>query len=63
MYNLLYNECHSCNYAETSRINCGKYEIVALLGCYATSIGSYESVLRNISEELKSHLHRGGSLK
>jgi hypothetical protein len=32
-------------------------------GCPETSVRSYHDTLRNISEERKSHLLRGGSLK
>ena len=33
------------------------------IGCPQTSVSNYQSTLRNISEEGKPHLHRGGSLK
>jgi len=33
------------------------------IGCPETSVRNYYSTLRNIPEQRKSHLHRGGSLK
>ena len=33
------------------------------LDCPETSVRNYHSTLRNIPEECRSHLHRGGSLK
>ena len=33
------------------------------IGCPETSVRNYRSTLRNIPEERRSHLHRGGSLK
>jgi len=32
-------------------------------GCPRTSVTNYQSTLRNIPEERRSHLHRGGSFK
>jgi hypothetical protein len=32
-------------------------------GCPETSVQNYHCTLRNILEERRSHLHRGGSLK
>ena len=34
-----------------------------LTGCPKTSVWNYHSALYNISEDLMSHLHRGGNLK
>jgi hypothetical protein len=33
------------------------------IGCPETSVTNYHSMMRCISEERISHLHRGGSLK
>jgi len=33
------------------------------LGCPETSTSKYQSTLRNVSEERRPRLHRGGSLK
>jgi hypothetical protein len=33
------------------------------IGCPETSVQNYQFTLRNISEERRSHLHSGGSLK
>jgi hypothetical protein len=33
------------------------------IGCPETSLQNYHTTLRNISEEHRSHLHRGGSLE
>jgi len=36
---------------------------MGLIGCPETSATSYQSTLRNITEERTSRLHRGGSVK
>ena len=33
------------------------------IGCPETSVRNYHSTLRKITKELRSHVHRGGSLK
>ena len=37
--------------------------VVCKIGCPETSVRNYQYTLRNIPEERKSHLFRGGSLK
>jgi hypothetical protein len=36
---------------------------MGLISCLETSVKDHQSTLRNIPEEQRSHLHRGGSLK
>ena len=33
------------------------------IGCPETSVSNYQSMLNNVSEDLRSHLRRGGSMK
>ena len=63
IFSTLSHKRHDFRKKKSDRTYNACFEVWALLGFYATSVRNYHSTLRNIAEQLRSHLHRGGRLK